>query len=51
MRRGKPCGLVGVLLIILGVLIVFAMVLPPGFWWFVLGVGLIAAGFACARRQ
>lgn len=50
-RRGPLCGLIGCLMIVLGVFIVFAMVLPPGFWWFIIGVALIAVGFCCANRR
>lgn len=52
MRWGRPFGgLFGFLLIVFGVIIVLAMVLPPGFWWFVLGVVLISIGFCCANRR
>ena len=44
MRRGKRGGVppVGCLVILAGVLILFALILPTGFWWFALAVGLIA---------
>ena len=51
MRRRPIGALIGFLMIVLGVLIVFAMVLPPGFWWFILGLSCIAAGFFCCRRR
>lgn len=52
MRRWRPAGAVlGFLMIVLGVLIVFAMLLPAGFWWFLLGVALIACGFCCVNRR
>ena len=52
MHRWPPfCGLACFLMIVLGVLIVFALVLPAGFWWFLFGVALIACGFCCARRR
>lgn len=52
MRRGRPFGgAVGFILIVIGVVIVLAMVLPPGFWWFIFGMALIAAGFCCANRR
>ncbi len=44
-------GLIGFLMIVLGVLIVFAMLLPAGFWWFIFGISLIVAGFCCANRR
>lgn len=37
-------GLIGGALIGLGALILFARVLPPGFWWFCVGAALVAAG-------
>ncbi len=52
MRRGWPFGvLIGFLMIVLGVLILFAMLLPAGFWWFLFGVALIAGGYCCANRR
>ena len=52
MRGGRPLGgLICFLMIVLGVLIVFAMLLPAGFWWFLLGLGLIVSGFCCANRR
>ena len=52
MRRGRPLGaLIGFLMIVLGVLILFTMLLPAGFWWFMFGVALIACGFCCANRR
>jgi uncharacterized membrane protein HdeD (DUF308 family) len=52
MRRGRPIGaLCGFLMIVLGVLILFAMLLPAGFWWFMFGVALIVSGFCCANQR
>ncbi len=52
MRGGRPLGgLICFLMIVLGVLIVFAMLLPVGFWWFLLGISLIVCGFHCANRR
>lgn len=52
MRRWRPFGgLLCFLLILLGVLIMFVLFLPPGFWWFMLGVSLIAGGYCCSRRR
>ena len=45
------CALFGFALIVFGVLILFAMLLPAGFWWFIFGVALIAGGFCCANRR
>jgi hypothetical protein len=44
-------GLIGFLMIVLGVLIVFAMLLPAGFWWFLFGVSLSAGGYCWANRR
>lgn len=52
MRRRRPFeGLFCFLLIVLGVLILFALLLPAGFWWFILGIALIVSGFYCACRR
>lgn len=40
---------IGIFCIAAGILIILGMVLPAGFWWFVLGVILIAAGIWCIR--
>lgn len=45
MRKGHHRGtVIGYASIIIGLLILLAMILPPGFWWFALGVGLVAFG-------
>ena len=36
--------LVGVAMVAVGLLILFARVLPAGFWWFCVGAGLVAGG-------
>lgn len=41
--------ILGVLCIVIGILIILSMVLPSGFWWFGLGIALIAAGVWCVR--
>ena len=52
MRKWRPLGAaIGFVMIVLGVLILFAMLLPAGFWWFMFGVALIASGFCCANRR
>ncbi|MEF9970765.1 MAG: hypothetical protein RRY47_01095 [Oscillospiraceae bacterium] len=43
-RPGIGCGIV-----LLGVFVLLALVLPPGFWWFTLGVFLIWLGFWIRR--
>ena len=52
MRRWGPFhGFFAFMLIVIGVLILFAMLLPPGFWWFLIGLALIIAGFCYASRR
>ncbi len=46
-RRFKPAGLI---LAAIGVLIILAMILPAVFWWFALGIALIAAGIAILKH-
>lgn len=41
--------LLGIFCIVVGILIILSMILPAGFWWFALGVALIAAGIWCVR--
>ena len=43
-RRRGICFWIGVACMVTGVLIILALVLPAGFWWFALGGALIAAG-------
>jgi len=51
MRRGRKTGNpLGGLMIAAGVLILMSLVLPEGFWWFLLGMGLICCGFWCCRH-
>ena len=52
MRRGRRNSLppLGCLVMLAGVLILFALVLPAGFWWFALAVGLIAIGMWLLHR-
>lgn len=40
-RRNNGIGLIAILA---GVVILMAMILPAGFWWFILAVLLIAVG-------
>ncbi len=35
---------IGCLIILLGIGVFLALIMPPGFWWFALGVGLICVG-------
>lgn len=51
--RGKKQGGIGplsLLLIIFGIMIILALVLPSGFWWLMLGVVLILLGLQLCRR-
>lgn len=51
--RGKGSGSIGVVstvLIIFGIMIILALVLPSGFWWLMLGVVLILLGLQILRR-
>lgn len=51
MRRGYSYrGMLGPLMIVTGVTILLAMVLPAGFWWFLLATGLIVTGLWLCRR-
>ncbi len=45
-RNGKRLG---VLFLTLGTLIILALIMPPAFWCFALGAGLICAGIAIIR--
>ena len=50
--RGKrpPPNIVGMICVMLGVTIILSLVLPTGFWWFMLGAGLIVLGVYWSRR-
>ena len=51
MRRGRHAqNTFGLILIALGVLIILSMVLPAGFWWLALGVGLVVLGVTWSKR-
>jgi len=52
MRKGRRCGIgciLGIAAISIGVLIIMAMLLPAGFWWFVIASGMIAVGIYLIR--
>ena len=52
MRRPNPIrALVGGLMLAAGLLILFARVLPPGFWWFCVGASLTAGGLCLLTRR
>jgi len=42
---------IGCLIILLGIGVFLALVMPPGFWWFALGVGLICVGICVMRGR
>ena len=51
MRGKRPLPKqVGRVLVIAGVLIVSYLVLPSGFWWFLIGVAMIVAGVCWTKR-
>ena len=48
-RRGRVGCIFGGALIVFGVLIILSMLLPSGFWWLILGLGLIVFGVMLLR--
>ena len=36
---------IGCLVVLLGILVFLALIMPPGFWWVVLGGVLVCTGF------
>lgn len=50
-RRNPILTIIGISLIVVGALILFARVLPSGFWWFCVGVGLVAGGICLLGRK
>lgn len=40
---------IGGIAIVVGIFIILAIVLPPQFWWFILGVSLICFGIKYRR--
>ncbi len=52
MRGHNPLQkIVGIVMLSLGLLILFARVLPDGFWWFCVGAGLTVGGFLLLTRH
>lgn len=51
-KKGRNCGSknLGCLIILLGVFVLLALILPSTFWWFILGAVLICAGVWVSRR-
>ena len=50
MRHFKKRRPVGLYLLIVGILIILAIILPPVCWWFFLGIALILFGILISRR-
>ncbi|MEG0777637.1 MAG: hypothetical protein RR147_00730 [Oscillospiraceae bacterium] len=48
-NRGSRSSRIGCFTVILGIFVLLALILPPGFWWFVLGAVLIWIGFWVIR--
>ena len=48
-RRRRRGPSIGWLVILAGVIIILALILPAGFWWFALAVGQIVAGIWLLR--
>ena len=48
-RRPRGFCVLGAASIVLGTTILLAMLLPSGFWWFILGAGLIVVGICLLR--
>lgn len=42
--------LAGIILAALGLMIILSMLVPTGFWWFVLGAALIAVGICMMKH-
>ena len=52
MRRRNPViTVLGVVMVAVGALILFARVLPAGFWWFCVGAGLVLGGLFLLTRR
>ena len=43
-RRHNRGNLIGYIAIFMGLVILLSLILPPGFWWFAIGAGLVAFG-------
>lgn len=50
-RRRNNGNKLGCLVILAGVLIILALVLPSGFWWFTLAIALICGGIWLIRSR
>lgn len=47
--RGKK-GKLGLIVLLLGLIVILALLLPPGFWLLLLGIGLVAAGILLLKK-
>jgi len=48
-KHGNPTCFIAWTAITAGIIILLSRILPSGFWWFMLGVSLIAGGL-CLKR-
>lgn len=48
-RRRRRGPAVGWLVMLAGIVIILALILPAGFWWFALAIALIAGGIWLLR--
>ena len=49
-RRHDRGNIVGYVSIFVGGVILLSLILPPGFWWFAIGAGLVAFGIWLNNR-
>lgn len=49
-RRRSVHNNFGMILVALGVLIILWLILPSGFWWLALGIGLVVIGASLSKR-
>ena len=50
MRRKCSVSVAGCFFLFTGLFIILSLILPSGFWWFILGSSLIALGIYLNRR-
>ena len=50
MRRKCSVSVAGCFCLFTGLFIILSLILPSGFWWFILGSSLIALGIYLNRR-
>lgn len=49
-KRHNRGNIIGYASILVGALILLALILPPGFWWFAIGAGLVGFGLWINNR-